>query len=419
MEHAAVTKLDFDRNQLITDPYPPLARLREQGPVHRVRHGDKDVWWIVGYDEARQAFSDRRFTVDYDTINELLEQDGDSAYSSPKPGVGPFNRDILNTDPPDHTRMRNIVRKRFGARQIEKVRPRVQEITDELIDAFAAQGEADLVDEFAMELSLRVICELLGVPADEARPVWTLPPRELSREEEDQLLLRQFQYNVDIVDRARPTVDLEVPEDDQPDVLSALIAAADAHGSLDREELLDMVDVLLTAATRGPGAMIASGLALLLIHPDQLELLQQRPELVPTAVEELLRYEGTEEIARNRVTLEDVAIGGVVIPKASRVDIFDSSANRDPRTFTDPDRLDITRDENRHIAFGHGIHFCLGAPLSRIEAQIAIGTLVRRLPDLELACTEEELLRWHRSPHVLGRLLPALPVRFSPQETPR
>lgn len=370
------------------------------------------MFWIVGYDEARQAFSDRRLTVDIEAMLEALERRGNrDAHLPGDPEAGPFNRDLLSVEPPDHTRLRDIVRRRFGARQIETIRPRALQIAEELVDGIAPRGEADLVADYAFELSLRVICELVGLPVDEARPAITMPDHELDREGEIEMLHRSFRFVTRAIERTRPQVDVDLPDDEQPNLLHLLIAAR-ANGRLSHEEFIDMAEMLFSAGARGASAAIAHGLAVLLSHPDQLELLRARLELVPTAVEELLRIEGTEELSRGRIAAEDIELGGTTIPKGSQVEIFDSAADRDPSCFSDPERLDITRDPNRHIAFGHGIHFCLGASLSRIELQEALATLVRRLPDLRLACAPEEL-RWIRAPHIRGRLLVELPVRFS------
>jgi cytochrome P450 len=403
----------IDRNRFVADPYAELTRLRELGPVHRVSRGDgrSEVWWIVGYEEARRAFSDRRLTVDFATTMETLERDGRADAHLPSDATGPFNRDLLSVEPPDHTRLRDVVRRRFSTRAVEDVRPRARAVAEELIDGIAPRGEADLVADFAFELSLRVICEVMGLPVDQARPAITMPDCELDRDGEIELLHRSFRFISRAIRRTRPHVDVEAADEAQPDVLHLLIAAR-AQDRLSEEELVDLSEMLFSAGARGASAAIAHGLAALLTRPDQLELLRDRLELVPSAVEEMLRIEGTEEFSRNRVAAEDIEIGGTVIPKGGQVVIFDSAADRDPARFPDPERLDITRDPNRHIAFGHGIHFCLGAPLSRIELQEALGAIVRRLPELRLACAPEDL-RWIRSPHVHGRLLVELPVRFA------
>jgi cytochrome P450 len=396
-------------------PYPHLARAREDAAVHLlVGDNGPDVWWITRYEDAREALADPRFSTATESLHVALRRAGHGERIEPAdPVVGTPDHDLLATDPPEHTHLRGVVRKLFTPPAVERLRPLVQSVTDAAIDEIAPRGEADLVAELALPMPLVAICELLGVPVDEIRPLNTLAVSHENGIRRRRYELATRRYLHDLIARRRPSVRLDLPDEEQPDVLSALIAACDRDRRLTELDVLDTLAVALLAGQGAAGALIAHGLVALLEHPDQLALLRERPDLLRPAVEELLRYDGAPELARSRITTEDVEIGGATIPAWSLVAVLIGAANRDPRRFEDPDRLDLERGDNRHLAFGRGHHFCLGAPLARLEAQIAIGTLVRRLPDLELACAPDEL-PWRRMPGGIGRELAALPVRFTP-----
>ncbi|GLY82818.1 cytochrome P450 family protein [Actinoallomurus iriomotensis] len=394
----------YDDPAFVADPFPFYKRLRREGPVRRVATvRGIEGWLVTRYEDGLAALSDPRFSSDLRDAT-----DGRLLDLLPSAERESFLRSMIRVGPPDHTRLRRLVSKAFTARRVAALRPRVQEITDDLIDAVAPAGRADLVADIALPLPVTVICELLGVPVtDRARfQEWT-----------DDILGQEQHYDRDVVDRAwrRMWGYLEGLIADKrghsgDDLISALITARDDEGSLEEDELVAMAFLLLVAGYITTVNLIAGGTATLLAHPQQLKLVRDDPGLLPGAVEELLRYDGPVNPGVIRFPTEDVEIGGVRIPRGDTVMIATAIADRDPEHFADPDRLDVTRTENTHLAFGHGAHYCLGAPLARLEGEIAIGTILRRLPDLTLAVPFDEL-RWHvaslRGPK-------AVPVTFTP-----
>jgi cytochrome P450 len=314
---------------------------------------------------------------------------------------------MLSADPPRHTRLRKLVGRAFLPRQIESRRPRIQEMTDDLIDAFPGSGELNLM-EFAGSLPMQVICELLGVPI-EIRPhmhnwgtvISGAPyPDEESNKKLQAASEDMEKFFIGLIHARRSALG--------DDLTSEILRAAE-DGYTDAEVVSTLV-LLIIAGHRTTANLIANGVRALLLNPDQLEMLRSDPSLAASAVEEFLRFEAPIYRSTLRVAVEDMSLGGVDIGKESFVHLMIDSANRDPAEFDEPDRLDITRTFNRHLAFGLGPHFCVGAPLSRIEGQVAITTLLRRLPGLSLTVPSEQL-RWvtANSP---SRGLTVLPVRF-------
>ncbi|MCX5417582.1 cytochrome P450 [Streptomyces sp. NBC_00059] len=354
---------DFSAN-----PYPYYAKMRAEGPVHAVRTDDFErIWMVVGYEEARAALADQRFSKDWRT-NGLW-----SAQSNP------INANMLEMDAPHHTRLRKLVAREFTARRIDALRPRVEEITEGLLDAMVPSGRADLVDAFAFPLPMTVICELLGVP-DMDREAFRLLSNAIvtpvSQEEENDAVHRMGAYLVELIEDKRCA-----PGDD---LMSALIQARDDDGDrLSPDELIGMAFLLLVAGHETTVNLIANGVRALLDHPEQLALLRARPELIDGAVEEMLRYDGPVGTATFRFARESVAIGSAVIPRGEAVLVALGSGDRDPGRYPDPDTFDIRREARGHLAFGHGIHFCLGAPLARMEGRIAVQALLERCPGLE------------------------------------
>lgn len=411
-----MVEVDLWSDEFRADPYPTYARLREEAPAYRVDGPlGLGIWMITRHEEARAALTDPRLAKHPRHAPQQLLDLGLLTAE----GEGPFGVNLLFTDPPDHTRLRKLVTRAFTRRRMEALRPRVQEITDALIGAMAQQEEADLIASVAFPLPITVICELLGVPAadrDDFRE-WTRATIS-SPFTEDGLALRLRarqslqRYFADLVARKRSGIDRAVAADDQPDLVSALIVAADEGERLSEQELQGMIQFLLVAGHETTVNLIGNGVLALLLHPDQLALLRARPDLLPSAVEELLRYDGPLERASARFATEDIEVGGVIIPAGSLVSVVLAAADRDPARTPDADRLDITRADHGHLAFGHGIHHCLGAPLARIEGEIAIGSLLRRFPDLVLARRPEELRRRPASPADTFRGLEALPLRL-------
>lgn len=382
-----------------SDPYPHYAALREQGPVHRVRLPEgREVWLVVGHEEVRAALTDPRLKRDWSSVP-------GQAISS---ATAPLFTSMLTSDPPVHTRLRRIVTKAFTARSVEALRPRVQQITDELIDAMldgAADGRADLVEALAFPLPMTVICELLGVP-DLDRAQFRRWSQELVS---GNGLAGTGEVNAAV---ARYLVQLIEDKRRAPgeDLLSELIRTTDEDGDrLSPDELVGMAFLLLIAGHETTVGLIANGVLALLRHPDQLAALRADFGLLDNAVEEMLRYDGPVETSTWRYAGEPVEIGGTVIPAGDIVVAGLGSAARDTARFAAPDAFDITRDTRGHLAFGHGIHYCLGAPLARMEGRIAVRTLLERCPDLALD-TDPAALAWRTGILVRGPV--SLPVRF-------
>ena len=378
------------------DPYPDFARMRAAHPVRRVAlPSGLPVWLVTGYAQARELLADMRLVKDVRRFQQLRD-----IRLPPE-----LNLHMLNLDPPDHTRLRRLVSKVFTARRVEELRPRVEAIADGLLDAMAGRHAGDLIDLFAFPLPITVICELLGVPVadqdDFRRWSNTVVSGHATRE--------QLPEAVDSLSRYLSALMADKRSSPSEDLLSGLIAVRDSGDRLSEDELISMAFLLLIAGHETTVNLIGNGMFHLLSHPDQLALLRSDPALLPSAVEEFLRYDGPVEIATTRIPTEDVLVADVTIPAGEPVLVALGAADRDGARFADPDRLDVTRADNQHVAFGHGVHYCLGAPLARMEGQIAIGGLLRRFPEMGLAAPAGELT-WR--PGLLLRGLAALPVTY-------
>ncbi|MGW1160147.1 cytochrome P450 family protein [Streptomyces sp. NPDC002519] len=389
----------------VANPFPFYRQLREEGPVrYAVTVGGLEAWLVTRYEDGLVALCDPRLSSDIrDGSDPRLLQ------LLPATERESMLRNMLQADPPDHTRLRRLVSKAFTARRVAELRPRVQAITDGLLDAIVQAGRADLVADFALPLPVAVISELLGVP--------TTDRYDFQRWTDDMIRRGPEPPDPTVVDgawqqmRAYLTKLLEAKRADAgDDLLSVLIVARDEEQRLDEDELIAMAFLLLVAGYITTVNLISGGIAALLAHPDQLQLLRNDPALLPDAIEEFLRYDGPVNPGIVRFARENVEIAGVTIPRGATVLVASAIADRDPARFPDPDRLDITRRDNAHLAFGHGIHYCLGAPLARLEGQVAIGSALRRLPGLALAVPPDEL-RWRRSDL---RGPECLPVTFTP-----
>ncbi|MFF0835826.1 MULTISPECIES: cytochrome P450 [unclassified Streptomyces] len=378
------------------DPHPVYARLREQGPVHRVRFAGADsgrlVWLVVGYEEARAALADPRLAKDTARIGSpMLDEEKIGKY-------------LLVADPPQHTRLRSLVTRAFTMRRVEELRPRIQRITDDLLDEMLPRGRADLIEALAYPLPLTVICELLGVPdmdRAEFRRISTEVVAPTDAGTEYDAVVRLARYLADLIEDKRcagPTDDL----------LSDLIRTTAEDGDrLSPRELSGMAYLLLVAGHETTVNLIGNGIHALLTHPDQLAALRADMSLLDGAVEEMLRYEGPVETATFRYAAEPLEIAGTAIEQGQSVMIGLTAADRDGGRYAEPDRFDIRRDARGHLAFGHGIHYCLGATLARLEGRIAVGTLLERAPGLALDGSPGEWL-----PGMLIRGMRSLPVRW-------
>lgn len=392
--------------EYVADPHAFFAGLRGSGPVHRFAMPDgRAMWLVTGYDCAEAALADPRLVKEPRNAcsHEELAQ---------MPAIAEETRfmrsNLIYRDPPNHTRLRRLVSKAFTPRMIEQLRPRVQAIADALLDAVDGRGEMDLIGDYAFPLPITVIAEMLGVPSadqDQFR-AWSnvlltaiapqpMGPEVVAAAQE----LRQY-LDSRIEERRRtPTEDL----------ITGLIQAEEGGDKLTKEELHGMVYLLLIAGYETTVNLIGNGMLALLQQPDQLARLRSNPALLPTAIEELLRFCAPVMMSTLRYAAEDLSLGGLVIPKGEMVFIVIGAANRDPARFGSPDLLDITRSDNRHLAFGHGIHFCLGAPLARVEAEIAFETLLRRMPNIRLGAGTRPL---HWRPSLILRGLLELQVVF-------
>ena len=364
------------------NPYPLYRQLREQDPVHWSEL--MASWVLTRYDDVEAVLRDPRFsTARRRTGNRFTEQ-----LMEMQEQMGPIGQatTMLRADPPEHTRLRNLVSKAFTPRAIEAMRPHIQQIVDELLDAVAGSDRFDLIHDLAYPLPVIVIAEMLGVaPEDRDRfKRWsgdiaaTLGGPMLSPE----VIQQAIASSREMTDYFRGVIEIrrKEPEDD---LLSALIAAKEQGEALSEHEVLATCVLLLVAGNETTTNLIGNGMVALLQHPDQLEQLRDDPSLTESAVEEFLRYDGPVQ-ATGRTATEDVEVGGTVIKEGQVAFTLLGAANHDPAQFANPDTLDITRKDNRHLAFGHGIHFCLGAQLARVEAQVAFETLLRRFPDLKL-----------------------------------
>jgi len=381
------------------DPYPLYDWIRENEPVHRAADGN---WVLVRYADASTVLRDPRFSNN----PEWLGPDAVNASSVRVPG----SRVMMFLDPPDHTRLRSLVSKAFTPKVVDGLRTRIQAIVDESLDAVADRGEMDVLADLAYPLPTTVICELLGIPlADrELFKDWSADASRLLDGYVDAdaqvrgmaATMHLAQYFTDLIDerRANPREDL----------LTAMIAAEEGGIKLTHEELLTTATLLLLAGFETTMNLVGNGMFMLLRHPDELGRLRDDPSLDRTAIEELLRFEGPVHITA-RIATTDAEVGGQRIAKGEQIAVSIAAANRDPDQFADPNRLDVGRADNRHLAFAAGAHFCLGAALARIEAKAAVTTLVRRFPDLHLVGPDPQ---WRD--HFVVRGLKQLQVGFDP-----
>ncbi|MEV5138623.1 cytochrome P450 [Streptomyces syringium] len=401
--------------EFAADPYPAYAWLREHAPVHRTAlPSGVEAWLVTRYADARQALADQR-------LSKNPAHHSESAHGKGKVGI-PGERSanlmthLLNIDPPDHTRLRRLVSKAFTPRRVAEFAPRVQELTDQLIDAFIDKGEADLIHEFAFPLPIYAICDLLGVPREDQDDFrdWAGmmirhgggPRGGVARS-----VKKMRGYLAELIHRKRE----ELGEGGDDDLISGLIRASDHGEHLTENEAAAMAFILLFAGFETTVNLIGNGVYALLRNPGERERLQRAlaegdESLLATGVEELLRYDGPVELATWRFATEPITLGGQRIAAGDPVLVVLAAADRDPERFAEPDTLDLSRRDNQHLGYGHGIHYCLGAPLARLEGQAALATLLRRLPDLRLAADPEEL-RWRGG--LIMRGLRTLPVEFT------
>jgi cytochrome P450 len=387
------------------DPFGHFAQARARCPVQKVRLADgHDAWVILGYDAARQALNEPRISKD---MLAAVDGDGD-VVAEGLPGPA-FSRHMLNVDPPDHTRLRRLVARAFVPSRVAALEPAIRAAAGTLLDRMAARGTdvvVDLVEEFAQPLPFQVISDLLGIPESD-RPrlhgwfqvllsPWTGDPPADVVAASDGIVA----YLGDLVDAKRH---------DPADDLVSLLTTASNHDRLTRQELLSSLFQLIVAGHDTTTSLIGNGLVALLDHPEQLQLLVDDLRRLPGAIEELIRFTAPVPHATFRMTSEPVTVDGVEIPAHEQILVCLAAANRDQGHFPSPDDLDIARSNGPHLGFGHGIHFCLGAPLARLEARIAFETLLGRHPRLRLA-GDRDALAWTHGDGLVLRGLAELPV---------
>jgi cytochrome P450 len=389
------------------NPQALYDQMREHDPIYgAIGPMTGNTFWIfTRYEDAIAVLKDQRFVKD---ARKNLPPEHARKYIAPgDDGTSiweAINRHMLNLDPPDHTRLRAIVHKAFTPKAVRDLEPRIQAIADDLLDKMAQKSESDLIDDFAYPLPITVIAEMLGIHPEKRDKFreWTRVLLFGASEEMGMAAIMEFvQYINELIEVRR--------ERDTGDILSALVRVEEAGDKLDHMELLSMVFLLLVAGHETTVNLIANGTLALLQHPDQLEKLKNNPALIRSAVEEMLRWNGPVETPTWRVASEDVVVNGVTIPVGDVVLPSLLAANRDPSIFENPNTFDITRDPNPHIAFGHGIHYCVGAPLARMEGAIAMNALLARFPNLRLNTTVDKL-EWNESLLIHG--MKSLPVTY-------
>jgi cytochrome P450 len=394
------------------DPFGHFAQARARCPVQKARLADGHPAWVVlGYDAARQVLGDPR--ISKDMVAALADNGDVVAEGLPGPE---FSRHMLNVDPPDHTRLRRLVSRAFVPARIAALEPAIRAIADDLLDELEAAGPdaaVDLIEGYAYPLPFGVIGELLGIPPADRRRLhawfgvllsgWAGDPPAEAVEASGKIVA----YLNELVDAKR-----RKPADD---LVSVLVATGD--DALTRQELLSTLFQLVVAGHHTTASLIGNGVVALLDHPDQLQALLADPGLLPAAVDELIRFTAPVPHATFRVTAESVAVGGAQIPQHEQVLVCLGSANRDPARFPAPDVLDLGRADGPNLGFGHGIHYCLGAPLARLEARVAFEALLGRHPGLRLA-VGRDALAWAHGDGLVLRGLASLPVVLGPRTSP-
>lgn len=366
---------DLTSDRVLADPYPTYRLLRESDPIHRMRL--VDGWAVTRYEDVEQIL------LDHQRFSNWGAGAGDRIYTR--------DRSMLDLDPPDHTRLRSLVSKAFTPRSVTALKPRIEEIVEELLDGVDGERQFDLIDSFAFPLPVIVIAEMLGVPAQDLEqfkewsndivvslePVQTREQRERFRRSEQEL----YEYFEGIIEQRR--------QDPQDDLVSALLAAEEEGDRLSHGELLATLLLLLVAGNETTRNLIGNGMLALLRNPEELKRLKEQPELIDSAIDELLRYDSPVQLD-GRTLVEDVEMGGKRMRAGQQVVAVVGAANRDPAAFTEPNRLDIGRQEKSHISFGRGIHYCLGASLAKLEGQIAFACLLERFSAIRLAAVPQQ-----------------------------
>ena len=397
-----LNRFDVWDDQFRPDPYALYARMREEEPVYEGIGPvtGRSFWFLTRYEDVVSAFRDPRLGRDVDNLPEALQEQ----HRFPNEDMlAVINTHMLNMDPPDHTRLRRLVSTNFTSRRVRELTPRIQEITDVLLDGLG--GEVDLIHDFALPIPVLVIAELLGIPIDDLDEFRSTVDDFLRAEDEEasmaagMVLLQYINTSIE-AKRIEPGDDL----------LSALVHHEEDGDRLSHIELTSMVNLLLIAGHETTVNLIGNGMLELMRHPSEMAKLRANPDLIDLAIEEMVRYNGPVETPFPRFIYEDIETGGRTLKAGDMLIPILAAANRDPEAFDEPDTFRIDRDPNKHVGFGFGIHYCLGAPLARLEAKVAIVSLLERFDSIELAVPDDELV-WN--PGFFLRGLRALPVDLS------
>jgi cytochrome P450 len=395
-------------------PYEILEPYRKAGRVHHVvfPHG-ADVWLVTQYQDVRQLLQDTRVSKDGRRMNEMFARHTGTYVEDEKPDVGfddELSQHMLNSDPPRHTRLRSLVSKAFTLRRMEAFRPRIQQLVDDMLDAIADRDDVDLVSEYAQPLPIVIICDVLGIPFEDRERFqeWAVqlvgaghPPEVVESASKNVI-----EYGRWVIDQKRAH-----PADD---MVSALVAGAEGGDRLTDDELVAMIFLYTVAGHITSQHTLSNGILSLLTNPDQLARLRSDLEIMPQAIDELMRYDGGVGVATFRFTTEDIEIGDTVIPKDQILALSILSAHRDDQQFPDANRLDLDRRPNGVLGFGHGPHFCIGQPLAKIQTNVALTRLLERFPDLRMTA-DPATFGWENSTLLRGLLkLPAATSRLRP-----
>lgn len=380
--------------EAMLDPAPGYRELAAEGAVQLVRrvNGGLAHYAVLDYKLAQEALRSPVFSKTSEAMHFALRlQDADPANYPISGGAGAPN--LLNTDGADHMRLRNLVNMTFSPRRVQQLRGRVEALVDRLIADLQEQTDWDLVGQFAYPVGLTMICDILGVPQGDRDNFrhWATQSMRITAPDQKENAGRLKGYLVDLVQAKRAQVDMALPMDEQPDVLSALCVARDGGESLDADELISMSFLMLIAGHETTVGLIGSALILLDRFRDQRAMLLADPDLMRGAIEEVLRYDGPVHQTTMRATNADVELGGVRIPRGSFVHVYTMACNRDPERWPDPDRFDITRKPIGSLAFGYGPHMCLGLHLARLEAEVALTKFLHAFPDYRLAGTGRDI----------------------------
>lgn len=387
------------------DPFPFYARLREEAPVFRVTLPDKQSAWLISrYDDVAAALVDPRLAKDK---RNALSREQAAKQPWVPPLFRPLMENMLDLDPPRHARLRALVQKAFTPRLVERMRPRIERLADELLSTALRKGTFDLISDYALPIPTTVIAEMLGVPVEDSQRFnrWSKAIVSSNASGIGSILIIPHVWSFLRYIRRLIVSKRRQPEDD---LLTSLVQADEEGDVFTDDELVAMVFLLLVAGHETTVNLIGNGMLALMTHRLELTRLKDNPDGLRTAVEELLRFAGPLETATERYAREELAIAGLEIPAGSLVFAAIASANRDERQFSKANELDIAREPNKHLSFGLGPHYCLGAPLARMEGQIAIATLLRRAPELHLA-VDSNRLRWRKG--LVLRGLEALPTK--------